>query len=177
MAVLAIWKRRRRAAARAARHDEVFFEKYPTVDYGEPIPHTPREFGTGSFAASIVDIDTSAAPTDAYPDRSIHYGHSDTGVVLNPGDYGIAYPPGAANQSSNPSKGSGNIHEDTDSQYSTPSASHPFADPVNTSLTSAAPPVTHPRQFQGRAQEMVTTDSYYGPNGAGIGASKVGFAQ
>jgi hypothetical protein len=32
--------------------------------------------------------------------------------------------------------------------------------------------VTYPRPIQGRAQGMVTTDSYYGPNTAGVGLAQ-----
>ena len=172
MAVLTITKRHRRV--REAKEDEEFFEKYPSVDYAEPVP---RGFRTFSVAASDMDISMNAAPPGAYPDRAIHYGQTNPGTVLNPGDYGIAYPPpSAANNNSTPANGNGSTREDTESAYSTPSASQPFADPVNTSVTTAPPPVTHPRHIPGRAQEMVTTDSYYGPNSAGLGAG-VGYAE
>ncbi len=176
MAVLTIMKRRRRAA-REAREDEEYFDKYQSMDFGEPIPHSPRDFGTGSGEASVMDTGMNAAPADAYPDRAIHYGQSDAGAVLSPVDYGIAYPPGTANHNSNPANRSGNMPEDTEAAYSVPSASHPFADPANSSVTTAAPQVTYPRPIQGRAQGMVTIDSYYGPNSAGIGASGIGYAQ
>jgi hypothetical protein len=178
MAVLTVMKRRRRA--RFAIEDEEFFEKYPSVDLNEPVPHIPPGFGTGSTAESITDFNMSAAPApaDAYPDRAIHYGQSNAGVVLNPVDYGIAYPPGAANNNnSTPAIRNGNTYEDTESEYSVPSASHPFADPANTSGPTAAPPVTYPRTIPGRVQEMVTTNSYYGPNSAGLGAGGVGYAE
>jgi len=166
-------KRRRRA--RYAIDEEEFFEKYPSAD-----PHVPPGFGTGSgeISPSATHFNMSAAPADAYPDRTVHYGQSNAGAVLNPVDYGIAYPPGAANNSnSGPAYRNGNTHEDTESEYSVPSASHPFADPANTSGPTAAPPVTYPRPIAGRAQEMVTTDSYYGPNSAGVGAGGVGYAE
>jgi hypothetical protein len=176
MAVLTMMKRRRRA--RYAIQDEEFFEKYPSVDLSEPVPHIPPGFGTGSADPSVTDFNMSAAPTDAYPDRAVHYGQSNAGAVLNPVDYGIAYPPGAANNNnSTPAIRNGNMHEDTESEYSVPSTSHPFADPFNASGPTAAPPVTYPRQIPGRVQEMVSTDSYYGPNSAGLGASGMGYAQ
>jgi len=178
MTVLAIMKRRRRSRGRYAIEDEEFFEKYPSADLNEPVPHIPPGFGTGSAEATITDFNMSAAPADAYPDRAIHYGQSNAGAVLNPVDYGIAYPPGAANNNnSTPAIGNGNTHEESGSEYSVPSASHPFADPANTSGLTAAPPVKYPRSIPGRAQEMVTTDSYYGPNSAGVGAGSVGYAQ
>ena len=175
MAVLTIRRRRRRARY---MDDEDLFEKYPAIDLNEPVPHVPPGFGTGSDAASVMDFDTSAAPVNPFPDRAVHYGQSDTGAVLNPVDYGIAYPPGAANNSNRgPASGNGNTYEDTESQYSVPSGSHPFADPANTSGPNAAPAVAYNRPIAGRAQEMVTTDSYYGPNSAGLGASGMGYAQ
>jgi hypothetical protein len=167
-------KRHRRV--RQAKEDEEFFEKYPSIDFTEPVPHTSQGFGTLS-AASDMDFSMNAAPPDAYPDRAVHYGQTNPGAVLNPGDYGISYPPSTANKNSTPANGNGSTHEDTESAYSTPSASHPFTDPANTSATTAAPPVTYPRYVPGRAQEMVTTDSYYGPNSAGVGAGAVGYAQ
>ena len=180
MGGLALMKRHRRRR-RGRYEDEEFFEKYPS-DMNEPVPHIPPGFGSGSAEASITDFNMSAAPTDAYPDRAIHYGQSNAGAVLNPVDYGIAYPPGAAhNDNPAPAMRNGTANEESGSEYSVPSASHPFADPANTSGPSAAPPVNFPRPFAGRAQEMVTTDSYYGPNGAGIGAGVgaggVGYAQ
>jgi len=177
MAVLTLMKRRRRV--RIAIEDEDFFEKYPSVDHNEPVPHLPPGFGTGSDAPSFTDVDMSPAPAGAYPDRAVHYGQSSTGAVLNPVDYGIAYPPGVANNNnSNPAPiRNGTTYEDSGSEYSVPSASHPFADPANTSGPTAAPPVTYPRTTPGRVQEMVTTDSYYGPNSAGLGAGAVGYAE
>ena len=182
MAVLTVMKRRRRV--RVAIEDEEFFEKYPSVDHTEPVPHIPPGFGTGSAEPSVTDFNMSAAPAGAYPDRAVHYGQSNAGAVLNPVDYGIAYPPGAANNNhSTPAIRNGNTYEDTESEYSVPSASHappashPFADPANTSGPTAAPPVTYPRSIPGRVQEMVTTDSYYGPNSAGLGAGGVGYAE
>jgi len=154
MAVLAMMKRRRRA--RYAIQEEEFFEKYPSDDLNEPVPHIPPGFGTGSADPSVTDFNMSAAPTDAYPDRAVHY---------------------ANNSNSTPATRNGNTHEDSGSEYSVPSASHPFADPVNASGLTAAPPVTYPRPIPGRVQEMVTTDSYYGPNSAGLGARGVGYAQ
>lgn len=178
MALLTLKRRRRRA--RYAIEDEEFFEKYPSVDLNEPVPPTPPGFGTGSAEPSVMDVNTSAALADTYPDRAVHYGQSDAGAVLNPVDYGIAYPPSAANNS-HLASGNGNTREDTESQYSVPSGSHPFADPTNTSGPTAAPPVTYSRPIQGRAQEMVTIDSYYGTNSAGVGAGAgpggVGYAQ
>lgn len=166
MAVLTVMKRHRRA--RAAIEDEEFFEKYPSGDFGSE-PHSPPGFGTGS----IPDITMTAATPDAYPDREIHYGQSNSNAVFTPVDYGIAYPPpGAPDDNSTPASGSGNAYEDA-----APSHSHPFADPANASYTTAAPPVTFPRPTYGRAQEMVSTDSYYGPNSAGVGAVGVGYAQ
>ena len=177
MTVLTIMKRRRRRRGRGryAIEDEEFFEKYPSGDPNEPVPHLPPGFGSGSAAASITDFNMSAAPVDAYPDRTIHYGQSNPDAVLNPVDYGIAYPPGAAN--STPANGNRSAYEESGSEYSVPSASHPFAAPANTSGPTAAPQVSSPRPFAGRAQEMVTTDSYYGPNTAGVGAGGVGYAQ
>jgi hypothetical protein len=174
-------RRRRGRRGRYAIEDEEFFEKYPSPDFNEPVPHIPPGFGSGSAEASIMDVNMSAAPADAYPDRAFHYGQSaqsNGGAVLNPVDYGIAYPPGAAHDNnSTPAIRYGNTHEESGSEYSVPSGSHPFADPANSSAPSAAPPVTTPRPFAGRAQEMVTTDSYYGPNSAGVGASGMGYAQ
>jgi hypothetical protein len=178
MTVLSVMKRRRRAN-RFAIQDEEFFEKYPSVDHNEPVPHLPPGFGSGSAEPSVTDFNMSAAPAGAYPDRTVHYGQSNAGAVLNPVDYGIAYPPGAANNDNNSTQAirNGNTYEDTESQYSVPSASHPFADPANTSGPTAAPPVTYHRPLPGRVQEMVTTDSYYGPNSAGVGAGAVGYAE
>ena len=170
-------KRRRRARSYAIG-DEEFFEKYPSVDHNEPVPQLPPGFGSGSAEPSVTDFNMSAAPTGAYPDRAVHYGQSNADAVLNPVDYGIAYPPGVAkNNNSTPATRNANTHEDTASEYSVPSASHPFVDPANTSGPAAAPPLTYPRQIPGRVQEMVTTDSYYGPNSAGVGAGGMGYAQ
>jgi hypothetical protein len=176
MAVLTMTKRRRRA--RRAIQDEEFFEKYPSIDHNEPVPQIPPGFGSGSDTPSVTDFNMSVAPADAYPDRAVHYGQPNAGAILNPVDYGIAYPPGAANNNSSTTAiRNGNTYEDSGSEYSVPSASHPFADPANTSGPTAAPPVTYPRSIPGRVQEMVTTDSYYGPNSAGLGAGGVGYAE
>jgi hypothetical protein len=164
MGVLTFLRRHRRM--REAIEDEEFFEKYPNGegDFGD-VPHTPPGFGT----TSITEISTSAASPDAYPDRAIHYGQSNPSTVLNPVDYGIAYPPSA-------SAGGGSKAYEVRQSQSLPSSSHPFANPTNASFTTAVPPVSSPRHTPGRAQEMVTTDSYYGPNTAGVGAG-AGYAQ
>lgn len=179
MGVLTLLRRRRRARrGRYAIEDEEFFEKYPNPDFNEPVPHLPPGFGSGSAAASITDVNMNAAPADAYPDRAIHYGQSNDDAVLNPVNYGIAYPPGAAHDNnSTPALRNGNTIEESGSEYSVPSAAHQFADHTTTSGPSAAPPVPASRPFAGRVQEMVTTDSYYGPNSAGVGAGGMGYAQ
>ena len=164
MGVLTFLRRHRRA--REAIEDEDFFEKYPSGDgdFGD-VPHTPPGFGT----TSITELSTNAASPDAYPDRSIHYGQSNPSTVLNPVDYGISYPPSA------PAGEGGKAYEVRQSRQSQSlRTSHPFANPNN--VTTAAPPVSFPRHTPGRAQEMVTTDSYYGPNTAGVGAG-AGYAQ
>lgn len=178
-------RRRRGRRGRYAIEDEEFFEKYPNPDFSEPVPHLPPGFGSGSAEASMIDVNmnaasnkASAASADAYPDRAIHYGQSSDGGVLNPIDYGIAYPPGAAHDNNSTlAIRNGNPLEESGSEYSVPSGSHPFADPTNVSGPSAGPSVTIPRPFAARAQEMVTTDSYYGPNSAGVGAGGMGYAQ
>jgi hypothetical protein len=170
MAVLAILKRHRRT--REAIENEEFFEKYQGGDFGgEP---TPPGFGTTSLSASEMDVNTTAASPDAYPDRAIHYGQSNSGTVLNPVDYGIAYPPSAADDNSTSATRSGNMFEDVELSHS---SSHPFADPANVSFATAAPQVTYSRPTPGRAQEMVAIDSYYGLNSAGVGAGGMGYAQ
>jgi len=164
---------------RRSRDDgDDFYEKYP----GAPGSATNQSrfssgradhLGQGPLGASATDLSFDAAPPHAYPDRAIHYGQPDQSTVFRPVDYGIDYPPDAdpdaAAAAADP--------ENTDIAYETydydPSrpppgtaGGHPFADPANAART-----------VQGRAQEMVTVDSYYGPNSAGVGAPGLSYAQ
>lgn len=169
--------RRRRTAA-----DDEFFEKYSNAGYGSTGGDgsllEPAGFGLDPLGVSATDIRTTAATSDAYPDRAIHYGEPPSGTVLHPVDYGIAYPPDAAPDNSSPAGGSGGRQEYAyhagRMQPVPASSAHPFADPANATHTARAPPV---RPNPGRAMEMVTTDSYYGPNTAGVGAGSIGYAQ
>ena len=181
---------------RRSRDDEDdFYEKYP----GAPTSatnqsHFSRELGQGPLGASATDLSIDAAPPEAYPDRAVHYGQPDPSTVFRPVDYGIDYPPNAAEANTAANAGPGpaaavsaadageneiayEYYEYDPNRRSTSAGSHPFADPANAPRTTPAPPVSYPRQVQGRAQEMVAVDSYYGPNTAGVGASGVGYAQ
>ncbi|KAH9042853.1 hypothetical protein EDB84DRAFT_898955 [Lactarius hengduanensis] len=174
MGIISVIRRYRRARY---RHDD-FYEKYPRVGGSADRSHfsrEPAELGQGPLGDSATDLTTGPAPADAYPDRAIHYGQPDPSTVFRPVDYGIDYPPNAAYADPAPA-----AYENYDYDPNRPSsaASHPFADPANAPRAApGAPPVMYPRSFQGRAQEVVTTDSYYGSNSAGVGAAGVGFAQ
>lgn len=176
---------------RARNDDDDFYEKYP----GAPgsanhsrFSREPAELGQGPLGASATDLSIDAAPPEAYPDRAIHYGQPNPSTVFRPVDYGIDYPPNAAyadadadaDQAADPGRNDiayDSYEYDPNRPRSGSAASHPFADPANASRTAPAPPVTYPRPIQGRAQEMVTVDSYYGPNTAGVGAAGLGYAQ
>ncbi|KAH9021140.1 hypothetical protein EDB85DRAFT_2001298 [Lactarius pseudohatsudake] len=174
MGIISVIRRYRRARY---RHDD-FYEKYPRVGGSADrsnFSREPAELGQGPLGDSATDLTTGPAPADAYPDRAIHYGQPDPSTVFRPVDYGIDYPPNAAYADPAPA-----AYENYDYDPNRPSsaASHPFADPANAPRAApGAPPVTYPRSFQGRAQEVVTADSYYGSNSAGVGAAGVGFAQ
>ncbi|KAH9002464.1 hypothetical protein EDB86DRAFT_2900179 [Lactarius hatsudake] len=151
MGIITVIRRYRRAHYR----DDDFYEKYPR----------PAELGQGPLGESATDLTTGPAPADAYPDRAIHYGQPDPSTVFRPPTPTRPPPPAYENYDYDPNRPSS-------------AASHPFADPANAPRAApGAPPVTYPRSFQGRAQEVVTTDSYYGSNSAGVGAVGVGFAQ
>jgi len=170
--------------SRAAADDDEFFEKYLSPGsggHGDNVPEEPAEVGQGPLGGSVTDLNMFPAPSGAYPDRAIHYGQSNpgSGSVLRPGNYGIEYPPEVANATSTRVNQSSNMqgayaYGETRSPSGS-SASHPFADPVNVPRIGAAP-MTYPRLVFGRTQEMVATDSYYGPNSAGVGAGGMGFA-
>lgn len=168
---------------RSRDDDDEFYEKYS----GAPGTHHSRsqfsrDLGHSTLGASATDLSIDAAPPEAYPDRAVHYGQSNPNV-FRPVDYGIDYPPQAANPNAAAAANQRNSTDIAYEQYdydpnrrSTSAGSHPFADPANAPRTAAAPPVAYPRTVQGRAQEMVTVDSYYGPNSAGVGAA-AGYAQ
>jgi hypothetical protein len=188
---------------RSRDDDDDFYEKYTGT--GAPATGSAtrsrfsRELGQGPLGASATDLSIDAAPPEAYPDRAIHYGQPNPNTVFRPVDYGIDYPPNAAYADANANANappavavaanhrpahSSDTAYDAYEQYdydpnrrSTSAGSHPFADPANATRTAAAPPVMYPRTVQGRAQEMVTVDSYYGPNSAGVGATGTGYAQ
>lgn len=166
--------------------DDEFYEKYPGAGgSGDRFSREPAELGLGPLGASVTDL-TDAASPDAYPDRAIHYGRPDPSTVFRPVDYGIDYPPNAdyaeqQQQQQVEAPGRNDFAYAYDNYEYDPNrpgsaSSHPYADPANASRAVPAPPVTYPRQIPGRAQEMVTTDSYYGPNTAGVGLG-VGLAQ
>jgi hypothetical protein len=170
---------------RSRNDDDEFYEKYPGAPAAGSTNHSrfSRDLGHGPLGASATDLSIDAAPPEAYPDRAIHYGQpNQPTTVFRPVDYGIDYPPpnAAAAADANPRNSTDIAYEQYDydpNRRSTSAGSHPFADPANAPRTAAAPPVTYPRTVQGRAQEMVTVDSYYGPNTAGVGASGAGYAQ
>jgi hypothetical protein len=154
--VIALMRRYRKS--RAVDDDE-FFEKYLGPGHGgfsDNMPDEPAEFGHDPLAMGATDVRTIPAQSDAYPDRTIHYGQSNPGAVFRPDNYGFGYPPDSANQNNG-------------------SSGHPFADPFNVPHVGTAP-MTYPRPVFGRTQEMVATDSYYGPNSAGVGAGGMGTA-
>lgn len=178
MGIISVIRRYRRAHYR----DDDFYEKYPRVGGSSAdrshSSREPAELGQGPLGESATDLTTGPAPAGAYPDRAIHYGQPDPSTVFRPVDYGIDYPPNAAYADPPPTAPAAYENYDYDANRPSSAASHPFADPANAPrVAPGAPPVTYPRSFQGRAQEVVTTDSYYGPNTAGVGAAGVGFAQ
>jgi hypothetical protein len=164
---------------RANYDDDDFYEKYPGG--GAAADHSsrePAELGQGPLGGSATDL-TDAALPDAYPDRAIHYGQPNPSTVFRPVDYGIDYPPDAVYADPVDAPGRSDFasaydnHDfDPNGPRSGSAAGHPFADPANASRAAFAPPVTYPRPIQGRAQGMVTTDSYYGPNTAGVGLAQ-----
>jgi len=159
--------------------EDEFYEKYQDPGASGSADRSSRghaELGQGPDVTDLMD----AAPPDAYPDRAIHYGQPNPDSVFRPVDYGIDYPPNAAYADPVDAPDSAyadNYGDNPNSPRSGSAGSHPFADPANASRASFAPPVTYPRPIQGRAQEMVTIDSYYGPNTAGVGVVGVGLAQ
>lgn len=71
--------------------DDVYFEKYQDPD--------PPFHGSGGVNESSYNISSATQPaaTDAYPDRSMHYGNTQPGqVYTDPNQYGIQYPPNTA---------------------------------------------------------------------------------
>jgi len=181
MGVIMVIRRYRRAHD----GDDDFYEKYTGAGGAADHSHfsrEPAELGQGPLGESATDLTTDAAPPDAYPDRAIHYGQPNPSTVFRPVDYGIDYPPNAVYADAAAAPGRGDIaynHYDYDPTMPHPGSagSHPFAYSANAPRTAPAPPVTYPRLVHGRAQEVVATDSYYGPNTAGVGAPGVGFAQ
>jgi hypothetical protein len=179
VALVTVWKRYRESRA---VDDDDFFEKYlgpGTGGRNDNLLDEPAEVGQGPFGASATDFSTFPAPPGAYPDRTIHYGQTNSGSVFRPANYGIEYPPDVAHANSTSANKSGGVRDerayDEARSHSGASAGHPFADPVNAPRTGVAP-MTYPRPVFGRTQEMVATDSYYGPNSAGVGAGGMGFA-
>ncbi|KAI9447692.1 hypothetical protein H4582DRAFT_16943 [Lactarius indigo] len=179
MGIITVIRRYRRAHYK----DNDFYEKYPRVGGSADRSHfsrEPAELGQGPLGESATDLTTHAARPDAYPDRAIHYGQPDPSTVFRPVDYGIDYPPNAAYADPPATATAPGAYENYDYDPNRPSSAsgHPFADPANAPRSApGAPPVAYPRPFQGRTQEVVTTDSYYGPNSAGVGAAGVGYAQ
>jgi hypothetical protein len=181
VAFVTIVKRRRKS--RAADDDE-YFEKYfgpGAVNRGNNVQDEPAEFGRLSPDMTAADLSTFPAPPNAYPDRTIHYGPSNPGSAYHSDEYGIEYPldmPHAITTPPADESGAvqGDYGYDQDNSHFAPPVGHPFADPVDVPRVGPAP-VSYPRPFFGRTQEMVTTDSYYGPNSAGVGAGGMGIAQ
>jgi hypothetical protein len=134
---------RRYRDSREDREVDEFFEKYSAGG------HTIEDdYHHGGASASDVGTMTHARP-DAYPDRSIHYGGSDSAAVLPPSvDFGIPYPPSAAGASI---------------QHSVPPSGHPFATAATTSYPTGAPPVTYP---YGQAH---SADPFYGGETVNMG--------
>jgi hypothetical protein len=164
IAIITLTRRYRKS--RAADDDE-FLEKYlgpGNGGFSDNIADEPAEFGHDPLAVGATAVRPIPALADAYPDRTIHYGQSNPGSVFRPYNYGIGYPPDAAHDMST------SANENTGS-----SAGHPFADPFNVPRIGTAPAI-YQRPVVGRTQEMVATDSYYGPNSAGVGAGGMGIA-
>jgi hypothetical protein len=174
---------------RARDDDDDFYEKYSGAPSSANRSRFSRDpptsiLGQGPLGASATDLSFDAAPPEAYPDRAIHYGQPNPTTVFRPVDYGIDYPPNAGADATasaaaavdpeNTDIAYENYDYDPNRPHSGSAGSHPFADPANASRTAPAP---YPRTVQGRAQEMVTVDSYYGPNSAGVGVSGLGYAQ
>lgn len=175
---------------RARDDDDDFYEKYSGAPGSANHSRFSREphhsiLGQGPLGASATDLSFDAAPPEAYPDRAIHYGQPNPTTVFRPVDYGIDYPPNAgadttaaAADPENTDIAYENYEYDPNRPHSgSAGGSHPFADPANASRTAPAPSVTYQRPVQGRAQDMVEVDSYYGPNSAGVGVSGLGYAQ
>lgn len=105
---------------------------------------------------SMAQVMTPAAP-DAYPDRTLHYGYSDTSSTG--ASAGVEYPPGTAYAAAAASNGAyqyqyqypySNFTQYTyaynntgahDSQERVSPGPHPFADPSNVVKPAGAPPI------------------------------------
>ncbi len=162
--------------------DDEIYEKYTSA--GSATDHFAREAAELGQGGSATELRTDPASHDAHPGRPVHYGQPDSSTVFRPVDYGIDYPPpdvGYANSSAAAPGGRNmaynNYDHNPNSSQSGPVAGHPFAEAGNSPRTLAVPPASYPRPVPGRAVAMASTDSYYGPNSAGVGSAGMGVAQ
>ncbi|KAI9508111.1 hypothetical protein F5148DRAFT_1198957 [Russula earlei] len=153
--------RRRWRTARRRREEEEFFEKNPdarryTVDLTSTFAGFRGSVRGSVLVPSTTELGMVPPSPNAYQGRDPHSYQPLPGTVSSPIQYGgMSYPP-SGSSSSRPS-------------LSGPSSPAP---PM-----PGSPYVSYPRPIPGRGQEMVVTDSYYGPNSAGVGAGDVGHAQ
>lgn len=84
---------RRRRRARYREELEAYYEKSAAPPQGGPGEGGLGDSGLEEAEASMANVMTPASP-DAYPDRQIHFGATDSPVMYTPQIYGIEYPPG-----------------------------------------------------------------------------------
>ena len=193
--LILVYVRRRNAKRELDDEDFTYFEKPSTshdgFDRGE-------ELGGGSLGMSATDIAIAPAEMAAYPDRGMHYGQPDaygisqqqprgmqpTAGVYNPTEYGIEYPPGTEYRASaydprgDPYQQAAEYDpyaaDPAPVRRTSPSGTHPFADPANTMHAQQPPPVSYTRGASRvpHGGYEPSLDSFYGANGAGIGAGR-----
>ncbi|KAI0089118.1 hypothetical protein BDY19DRAFT_944247 [Irpex rosettiformis] len=117
--------------------EDVYFEKYQDPD--------PPFHGSGGANDTSYNISSATQPaaTDAYPDRSMHYGATQPAqdMYADPTQYGIQYPPGTAYAAA--AHGAPYQYGGDNGSYGAAptSANHPFSHPENNNRPAIAPRV------------------------------------
>ena len=134
-----VFKLLKRRSRLRDEEDDVYFEKYQEQD---PPFHSAGAGGGANDSSYNIASATQPAMTNAYPDRSTHYGTSNHDPYTDPQQYGMQYPPGTAYAAA--AYGAPYQYQGEDGGYAAAasSASHPYADPVNTNRTTAAPRIS-----------------------------------
>jgi len=189
-----IVKRRRNSSD--AKEVDAWFEKYSSGHGsstwhgdGQYAPNNDdSQYGSGNrrspFGVSASDVaPTAEASPDAYPDRSIHFGGRPTstaslGVVLPPSlNFAGVGGVGAGSPNSPKPSHSSLRNSLTPSQGGISYA--PVPNPGYAGATPRGPQMPYPPAAHGQEQVNFAAngDPYYSTNGAGVGASSMGYAQ